>query len=53
MQRLPDFVVLDFLEWINHTVLSEHRYLNIDLWDLFFDEKYAQLIIFYQGESNR
>ena len=44
MQRLPDFVVLDFLEWIKRAVLSDRRYLNIDLWDLFFDEKYDQLL---------
>ena len=45
MQRLPDFLILDFCEWIKRTILSKAQYSNIDMWDLLFDEKYDQLLI--------
>ena len=33
MQKLPDFLVLDFCEWIKHTTLSKSKYSGIDLRD--------------------
>lgn len=43
MQRLPDFLMLDFCEWIKRVILSKAQYSNIDMWDLLFDEKYEKL----------
>lgn len=31
MQKLPDFLVLDFCEWIKHTTLSKSKYSGIDV----------------------
>lgn len=45
MERLPDFIVLDFCEWIKCTILSKAQYTNIDMWDLLFDEKYDKLLM--------
>lgn len=45
MERLPDFLVLDFCEWIKSTVLRKAQYTNIDMWDLLFDEKYDKLLV--------
>lgn len=45
MERLPDFLVLDFCEWIKCTILSKAQYTNIDMWDLLFDEKYDELLM--------
>ena len=42
MQRLPDFLMLDFCEWIKRVILSKAQYSNIDMWDLLFDEKYRK-----------
>ena len=44
MQRLPDFLMLDFCEWIKRVILSKAQYSNIDMWDLLFDEKYEKLL---------
>ena len=45
MQRLPDFLMLDFCEWIKRVILSKAQYRNIDMWDLLFDEKYEMLLL--------
>ena len=45
MQRLPDFLMLDFCEWIKRVILSKAQYSNIDMWDLLFDEKYEKLLL--------
>lgn len=45
MQRLPDFLMLDFCEWIKRTILSKAQYSNIDMWDVLFDEKYDKLLL--------
>ena len=45
MQRLPDFLILDFCEWIKRVILSKAQYRNIDMWDLLFDEKYEKLLL--------
>lgn len=45
MQRLPDFLMLDFCEWIKSVILSKAQYSNIDMWDLLFDEKYDKLLL--------
>lgn len=44
MERIPDMVVLDFLEWMNRAVLTDYHYTDVDMWDLFFDEENAQMI---------
>lgn len=44
MQRISDFYILDFYEWIKHTILSAERDSDIDIWDLLFDEKYERLL---------
>ena len=31
MQRLPDFLMLDFCEWIKRVILSKAQYRNIDM----------------------
>ena len=45
MERLPDFLMLDFCEWIKHSILSKAQYSNIDMWDLLFDEKYDNILM--------
>ena len=45
MQKLPDFLVLDFCEWIKHTTLSKSKYSGIDLRDLLFNDRYEDILI--------
>lgn len=45
MERLPDFLILDFCEWIKRSILSKSKYSNIDMWDLLFDENYDNLLM--------
>lgn len=45
MQRLSNFLIIDFCEWIKRAFLSKAQYSNIDMWDLLFDEKYDNLIM--------
>lgn len=45
MERLPDFLIIDFCEWIKRTILGKAQYSNIDMWDLLFDEKYDNLLL--------
>lgn len=45
MQRLSDFFMLDFCEWVKRVILSKAQYSNIDMWDLLFDEKYEKLLL--------
>lgn len=44
MERLPNFLILDFCEWIKHSILSKAKYSNIDMWDLLFDKNYDDLL---------
>lgn len=45
MERLPDFLMLDFCEWIKHSIPIKSKYNNIDIWDLLFDENYDKLLM--------
>lgn len=45
MERLNDFRILDFCEWIKSSILSKSKYRNIDMWDLLFDENYDNLLM--------
>ena len=45
MQRVSDFYIIDFCEWIKRMILSRSQYSNIDMWDLLFDEKYDEFLM--------
>lgn len=45
MERLPDFLMLDFCEWLKRAILSKAQYNEIDMWDLLFDERYERLLL--------
>lgn len=45
MERLPNFLIIDFCEWIKHAILGKAQYRNIDMWDLLFDETYNDFLI--------
>ena len=45
MERLPDFLMLDFCEWLKRTILNKAQYSNIDMWDLLFDERYEKFLL--------
>ncbi len=45
MERLPNFLILDFCEWIKRSILGKAQYRNIDMWDLLFNEEYDNLLI--------
>lgn len=44
MQRLPNFLILDFCEWLKRSILSKSQYKNIDMWELLFNERYDKLL---------
>ena len=44
MERLPDLLVLDFCEWLQQSILRKAKYDSIDMWDLLFDDKYANVL---------
>lgn len=44
MERLPDLLVLDFCEWLQQSILRKAKYDSIDMWDLLFDDKYANIL---------
>ena len=44
MQRLPNFLILDFCEWLKRSILTKSQYKNIDMWELLFNERYDKLL---------
>ena len=44
MERLPDFLVLDFCEWLKQSVLRKAKHTDVDMWDLLFDDKYKDIL---------
>ena len=44
MERLPDLLVLDFCEWLKQSVLCKVKHTDVDMWDLLFDDKYANIL---------
>lgn len=45
MERLPDLLVLDFCEWLKQSLLRRTKYNDVDMWDLLFDDRYADILI--------
>ena len=45
MERLPDLLVLDFCEWLKQSLLCRTKYNDVDMWDLLFDDRYADILI--------
>lgn len=44
MERLPDFLVLDFCEWLKQSIICKTEYDDIDMWDLLFDDRYEDML---------
>lgn len=44
MERLPDFLVLDFCEWLKQSIICKTEYDDIDIWDLLFDDRYEDIL---------
>lgn len=44
MERLPDLLVLDFCEWLKQSVLRKAKHTDVDMWDLLFDDRYADIL---------
>lgn len=44
MERLPDLLVLDFCEWLKQSVLCKVKHTDVDMWDLLFDDRYANIL---------
>lgn len=44
MQQLPNFLVLDFCEWLRRAVLNRQQYKDVNIWDLLFDPKYDHIV---------
>ena len=41
MERLPDFYLLDFCEWLKHEAMKNFGSKNLDMWELLFDDQYG------------
>ena len=39
MNLLPDMIIIDFCEWLKHTICIEHQ--DLDILDLMLNEQYA------------
>lgn len=44
MESLPDFLVLDFCEWLRQSIICKTEYDDIDIWDLLFDDRYEDIL---------
>ncbi|SEK88307.1 hypothetical protein [Ruminococcus albus] len=50
MIHLPDFAILDFLEWLSSSIKSYEYSDNIDIYDLLFDEEY-EMQLYHKAED--